>query len=142
MVLNWRVLVPAVQQDSWGVLNLGSTSVSSQDFFVPLNTNVNVTELDLASSDSLDSGNTLPLNCESFAASAAWVNVGNNPDVLSVSDHSGSEGLNIEAIEPLPLGVVFPNDMWVVSVVDRWLVNGLVDRFNSGMASCSPVDRP
>ena len=101
-----RDVVGAVCVNGRGVLDLTTSRVSSDDLHVDVVRDIDVAEFDLADSDGLQGGQSLPVEGEALAGAAAGVDVGDNPNVSGVSEHGGLESLSLETVVLAPGTVV------------------------------------
>ena len=113
LVLNRVSLVFIIDEDGWSGPHILSSGVLANDLSGGLKSDIDVAELDSLIFDGFDGSQTFPLNSEFLALSASWVNVGNDPNVLSVPDNSLLEVLDLETLGFAP---------WAIAC----LVSGLV----------------
>lgn len=111
------LLVFAVEEDSWGVLNFPAFSVLGHKLTAIFESDINISELDLALLDSLNSLHLLPFDNELLAVAASWVDESNNPNVLLVGFNSLGESLGRKVVRFSPLAVVFVCDCGLVGTV-------------------------
>lgn len=105
LVLLWVKLVVSVDEDRWSVLDILAGSVLANDLPAGLESDIDIAESDSSVFDGLNSSETLPLNGEFLALSASWVNIGNDPNVLSVPDHSLLERFFLKTLALAPWAV-------------------------------------
>lgn len=117
--LNRLQLLITVNVDSWGSSNLLALGVLANNLSASLESNINVTELDLLILDGLDSSQLLPLNREFLASAAFGVNIGNDPDILNILDDNLLEGLLLNLVRSVPETVVATMAMVVRNVLAR-----------------------
>ena len=104
--LNRLQLLITVNEDSRGSSDFLALGVLSNNLSASLESNINVTELDLLIFDGLDSSQLLPLNREFLASAAFGVNIRNDPDILNILDDNLLENLLLYFVRSLPETIV------------------------------------
>ena len=104
--LNRLHLLVTVDEEGWGAFDLLALGVLANDLSAGREGNIDVTELDLLVLDGLDGSQLLPLDGEFLASSACGVDIGNDPDVLNITDDHLLEGLVSDLVRSVPEAVV------------------------------------
>lgn len=114
--------------DGWSGLHILSSSVLANNLSAGLKSDIDIAEFDSLVFDGLDGSETLPLNSEFLALSASWVDIGNDPNVLSVPDDSLLEVLNLKTLRfaPWAIACLVSGLVWAseFSKADRDLFDG------------------
>jgi hypothetical protein len=104
--LNRLHLLVTVDEEGWGAFDLLALGVLANNLSAGREGNIDVTELDLLVLDGLDGSQLLPLDGEFLASAAFGVDIGNDPDVLNITDDHLLEGLVSDLVRSVPEAVV------------------------------------
>ena len=98
LVQDGGLLVTSIKHHSWGSDKFSSSDVLLHFLVSDLVRNIDVTKLDAANLDGLNSREFLPLSGKLLAVTAGWIDVGNNPNVLGVGNDSLLKVLDFNAV--------------------------------------------
>jgi len=104
--LDRRHLLVTVDEEGWGSFDLLALGVLANNLPASLESDIDVTELDLLVLDGLDSSQLLPLDREFLASAASGVDIGNDPDVLNIPDDHLLKGILLHLVGSVPEAVV------------------------------------